>query len=77
MLGYLIRQTLLRLPPLLRLAFEKGGLNKTIEPIFVEFIESILNLAVLCEDFNGDIVRRSTVLCPNTATLDMRTDRIH
>jgi hypothetical protein len=42
--GYLIGQALLRLPPLLRLAFKKGWFNKTIEPIFVKLIETILNL---------------------------------
>jgi hypothetical protein len=57
--GYLIGQALLSLLQFLRLAFKKGGLNKTIEPIFVKLIESILNLAVLCLESRDRLIPES------------------
>ncbi len=61
MFGYLIGQALLSLLPFLRLAFEKGGLNKTIKPIFVKLVEAILNLAVLCLELSDRLNAGRTV----------------
>ena len=63
MFGYLIGQALLSLPPLLRLAFKKGGFNKTIEPIFVKLIKTILNLAVLRLQLSDRLIPESFLIC--------------
>jgi hypothetical protein len=61
--GYLIGQALLGLLPFLRLAFKKRGFNKTIEPIFVKLIGTVLNLSVFCLELRDRLIPEAFFIC--------------